>query len=334
MSKPCMQVNIIPLIHEFFSTCKTYDLAIEFLRTNRMSKIFDYTLVNSRKILLALVIYQFGKDVDYPEALQSKARQMILYFLKNKEDEENERKNVVEKYLVEFNNYKKEDLKKYMYELGVEYVQLQDIKDRMNGELEDEVQWKEQIEHLQKKILEYVNSCNGYDEFQKCLASLLSIKQQIIEEAVEKTYWNMVLADIQNKKFDLLIANFQDIKNMLLEIHDDQDTKEIMDENYFKQLLENELFDERAMIGQIEFIFGKMKKYGIPVYDSLIEKTKNGLIKDILDKGLIPDVIVKTFHKTVPMLKFYLEIIQIYRKKIKDSDHNKISVTKSNMNQS
>jgi hypothetical protein len=323
MSKPCIQVNIIPLIHQFFSTCKTYDLATEFLRTNRMSKIFDYTLVNSRKILLALVIYQFGKDVDYPEALQSKARQMILYFLKNKGDEENERKNVVEQYLIEFDNYKKEDLKKYMYELGVEYAQLQDIKDRMNGgELEDEVQWKEQIEHLQKKILEYVHSSNGYDEFQKCLASLLSIKQQMIEEAMEKTYWKMVLEDIQNKKFDLLIANFQDIKNMLLEIHEDQDTKEIMDENYFKQLLENELFDERAMIGQIDFIFGKMKKYGIPIYDSLIDKTKNGLIKEIQDNGLSPDVIVKTFQKTVPMLKFYLEIIQIYRKKIKEINNS------------
>lgn len=317
-------VNIVSMIHQFFSTCKTYELATDFLRSNRTIKIFDYSLVSSRKILLALVIYQFGKEIDYPESLQSKARQLILYLLKNKEtQEEQERKNIIDQYLFEFDCYKKEDLKKYMYELGVEYSQLEDMKERMNGELEDEIQWKDQIEHLQKKILEFVHSSNGYDEFQKCLASLLSIKQQIIEEAMEKTYWKMVLEDIQDKRFDLLIANFQDIKNMLLEIHDDQDTKEIMDEKYFLQLLENELFDERAMIGQIEFIFGKMKKYGIPVYDSLIDKSKNGLIKEIEENGLTPSLIVKTFQKTVPMLKFYLEIIQIYRKKIKEVNHKK-----------
>lgn len=317
-----MSKTIVNLIHEFFSTCITYDHAMDFLITNRACKFFEYSLVSSRKMLLALVIYQFGKEIDYPEALQSKARQMILFLLRNNSENvsgtEQERKQIVKEYLVAFDEYKKEDLKKYMYELGIEYAQLDDLKLRLKENETDET-WKEQIEHLQKKIREYVHSSNGYDEFQKCLSYLHSMKEQIVEQVMEETYWKMIKEDLEAKRYDLIIANFVDIKNMLLEIHDDQDTKEIMDESYFQQLLENDLFDDRAMLGQIDFIFVKMKKYGIPVYDKLIDKTKEILVKDIQENGLTIDVIVKTFQKTVLMLKFYLDIINIYRKKIKES---------------
>ena len=315
-----MSKTMLPLIHEFFSVCKTYDIAIDFLKSNRTCKFYDYSMVTSRKMLLGLVIYQFGKEIDYPEILQTKARQMILHILKYKSDElENERNEIIKQFLDEFDSYKKEDLKKYMYELGVEYSQLQDIKDRLSPTDETDETWKEQIEHLQKKILEYVHTSNGYDDFQQCLAKLNSMKQEIVEQAMEEAYWSIMKEDIEQKRFDLLIANFNDIRAMLLEMHDDKDTKEIMDENYFKQLLENDLFDDYALKGQIEFIYSKMKKYGIPVYDKALDKIKEGLLKDVKENGLTSDVIVKTFQKTVPILRFYLDVIDIYRKKIKET---------------
>lgn len=326
--------NLLHLIHEFFSTCKTYDLAMQFLKSNRNCKFYEYTHVSSRKILLSLLIYQFGKEIDYPDELISKARQMILFILRERdvqakeqgqgrsqESQEQgqvkERRKVIREFLEEFDKYKKEDLRKYMYELGVEYAQLQDIKDRLKEGEDDDI-WKEQIEILQKKILEYVHHSNGYDEFQKCLSSLQSIKNQIIEQCMEHAYWDILKQDLEEKRYDLLLKNFTEIKNMLLEMHEDEDTKEIMDEKYLQQLLTNDLFDDRAFIGQIEFIYGKMKKYGIPIYDPLIEKTKLSLIHEIKEKGLSTDIIVKTFQKTLPMLKFYIDIIKIYRKKIVD----------------
>jgi hypothetical protein len=268
-------------------------------------------------MLLALVIYQFGKEIDYPEALVSKARTMILHVLKSNDLEQNmERRKLVREFVEEFDKYKKEDLKKYMYELGVEYAQLQDIKDRLSDSENDDRIWHEQIEILQKKILAYVHQSNGYDHFQNCLASLLSMKQEIVEQCMEKAYWNMILQDLKEKKYDLLIQNFSEIKEMILEIHNDEDTKEIMDEAFLKQLLENDIFDDKALEGQIEFIFGKLKKYGIPVYDSLIDKTKKSLIEQIREKGMTPEIIVSTFQKIMPMTKFYLDVIRIYRKKL------------------
>jgi hypothetical protein len=307
--------NPISFIQEFFGTCKTYEQAMDFLKIHKSNKFFEYSLVISRKILFSLVVYQFGKEMNYPDVLYTKARQMILYFLQNKEDHPLERRRIVRNFIEEFDKFKKEDLKKYMYELGVEYAQLQDIKNHL-GETEDDQIWKQQIEELQNKITEYVNQSNGYPDFQKCLDSLLSMKKEIIQQFMEQAYWDIVKEDLSHNKFDLLITNFLDIKQMLLEIHRDEDTIEIMDEKYFIQLLENQLFDDKALIGQIEFIYGKMKKYGIPIYDSLIDKTKKSLIEEVEKTGINSDIIVKTFQKTVPLLKFYLDVIRIYRKKI------------------
>lgn len=318
MSNPD-ETSLVPIIHEFFSTCKTYDLAMEFLKTKKDSKFFDYTNSVSRKILLGLVIYQFGKEIGYPELLQQKARQMILFVLTTKDPnilKGPERRKIVREFLEEFEKYKKEDLKKYMYDLGIEYHQLQDIKDRLDERDESSKEWIEQIEDIQKQILNYVHLSNGYDHFQDCLSSLNSLREQIVMDHLEKAYWNLLLTEVKEKRFDLLISNYTEIKNILLKIRDEQDVHEIMDESFLNQLLENDLFDDKALKGQIDFIFMKMKRHGIPIYDSLIDKTKKSLFDKIDENGISPEIIVESFQKTLPLLKFYYDIIKIYRKQM------------------
>jgi hypothetical protein len=357
--------RLVPLIHEFFNNCSTHAIGMEFLKANKCCNFFEYNRVSSRKILMSLIVYKFGKDLGYPETLFTNARKMILFFLRNGETEEDERKKVVEEYLQTFNEFKKQDLQKYMHDLAIEYAQLQDIKDRLlqsdkdlwtikksdkksddedseesdqerdqeftieiddtepteddDTELTEDIEiWLEQIDYLQKKILRFVHFSNGYDDFHSCLGSLLIIKKQAVEDLMEKAYWDTFLKDLDNKDYRLLLSNFQEIKCMLLEMHEDEDTKEIMDESYLKQLIERDLFDDRAMIGQIEFVFSKMKKYGVPVYDKLLEKSKTCLIEDIEQNGLSPEVVVKTFQKIFTLLKLYLDIIQIYRKQLQN----------------
>ena len=310
---------LVRLIQEFFSTCKTYELAMDFLKINKNVKFFDYSNQISRKILLGLVIYQFGKEIGYPDILQQKARQMILFILTTKDPsllKGTERRKVIREFLEEFEKYKKEDLKKYMYEIGVEYHQLQDIKDRLDMKDESSKDWIEQIEDLQKQILNYVHMSNGYNEFQNCLATLNAVKEQIVMESLEESYWRLLLSEVKEKRYDLLISNYSEIKNILLQIRDESDVKEIMDEKYLTQLLENDLFDEKALKGQIDFIFMKMKRHGIPIYDSLIDKTKKSLYDKIDENGISPEIIVEAFQKTLPLLTFYYDIIKIYRKQM------------------
>jgi hypothetical protein len=133
---------------------------------------------------------------------------------------------------------------------------------------------------------------------------------------LENAYWDMMLDDLSNNKLDLLMGNYKEIKNMLLEMKDDQDTKEILDEDYLIQLLKNQLFEAKTLADQIEFIYHKMKIYGVPIYDKLLDKQKKELLDELLEKGLSNEMIVQVFRKTIPIVQNYLEIIRIYRKEI------------------
>ena len=312
-SSPVEIIPFLPIIHKFFSRVKTYDEGIEFLKEFYLKKIYDYHLVHSRKIFYTLIIYKFGKELEYPDSLQSTARQLILYVLQNNGKENiTERRRIFGEFLEEFNNFRKEDFKNYMYELGVHYHQL--IQMKMS--LKDYPEWLNEIQALQDKILDQVIFVKGDKEFQECLLSLSSLQEKIIKENMENAYWNMICKDLDEQKYDLLLNNYKEIKNIFLEIRDDADTKDILDEDYIRQLLEKNIFTEKTLISQVDFIFYKIKEYGIPAYDHLLDKSKNSIIEDIQNKGLTSQTIVDVFKRTMPILQNYIEIIRIYRKQI------------------
>lgn len=310
-------VDFISIIHKFFSDVKSYEEGIELLKTYQKRKIKDYPLFTSRKIFYSLIIYKFGKELEYPEALQTKARQLILFYLQNKEEDKNfgeKRRKVVKDFIEEFETYKKEDFKTYMSELAVQYNQLTEMRDRLS----EEPEWIVEIQKLQDKILDQVLFVKGEPLFKEYLTTLGNLKREIIKEHLVHAYWDMMKDELMNKNYSLMMKNYLLMKELLLEMREDQDTKEVLDESYIQQLLDNDLFMDKTLIGQVEFIYHKLKIYGIPIYDKMIENTKNELIKNIQENGLCPDSVVNVFRKTVPVIQNYIEIIRIYRKRIQD----------------
>jgi hypothetical protein len=313
------KIEFIPMIHRFFTEVKNVNEGFVFLKQFTRTKIYEYTNLSTRKLFFALPVYQFGKELEYPETLIAKARQVIMYELQKKEDRPIERRKIFKDYLIAFDQYKDEDLKNYMYELGVQFNQLEEMRQR----LLDYPEWLESIEELQWKIKEQVKVSRGEEIFEECLNTLSGIKQEIVKQNLENAYWDMMVEDLSNNKIDLLIENYKEIKRMLLEMKDDQDTKEILDEDYLIQLLQNNLFEAKTLAGQIEFIYHKMKLYGVPIYDQLLDKQKKELIDDLMENGLSNQMIVKVFRKTIPIIQNYLEIIRIYRKEIKRVQNSK-----------
>lgn len=323
-TQPVEIVNFVSIIHKFFTDVKTFEESTTFLKKYTKHKIQDYPINTSRKIFYSLIIYKFGKELDYPESLQSKARQLILFHLKeNTNDISNDhvssKKSLVKDFLDEFEKYKSEDFKNYMYELAVQYNQLSE----MFIQLTEYPEWRDAIQGLQDKILNQVKSLKGENIFKECLDILGQLKKEIIKEHLVNAYWDMMLEELSQKKYNMMMKNYVLIKDILLEIRDEQDTKETLDEKYIQQLLDNDIFTEKTLISQIEFIFHKIKVYGIPIYDKLIEKTKNNLVQDIREKGISPELVTNVFKRTVPILQSYIEIIRIYRKKIIDIKNDK-----------
>lgn len=313
------KIQFLPVIHQFFEEVKDLNQAYLFLKQFTKCKIYDYTVISTRKLFYALVTYQYGKELQYPDELITKARQVIMYELQKKEEIANVRRKIFKEYLVEFDAYKEEDLKNYMYELGVQFNQLEEMKAR----LADYPEWLESITVLQFKINEQVRVARGEKWFQECLETLSGIKKEIVKTNLENAYWDMMLEDLSNNKIDLLLLNYNEIKKMLLEMKDDDDTKEILDEDYLIQLLKNDLFEAKTLANQIEFIYHKMKIYGVPIYDKLLEKQKQELMDDLMINGLSNEMIVKVFRKTIPIVQNYLEIIRIYRKEIQRVNEEK-----------
>lgn len=312
-------VDFLPIIHTFFSDVKTFDEGTNFLKKHMHEKIFECTLFETRKIFYSLIVYKFGKELEYPELLQSSARQLILFILQNRMTNAISDKNLIEKrkkifkeFLKEFEKYKKEDFKNYIYELAIQYNQLVEL--RIN--LSEEPEWLESIQKLKDKILDQVIFLKGDSIFQECLEKLGKLKMDIIKEQLANAYWDIMLNELNHKSYKMMIENYVVIKQLLLEMRDDEDTKEILDEKYILQLLENDLFTADTLIAQVEFIFHKMKKYGVPIYDKLLDRTRNGLINDITEKGISPEVVVFVLKKIFPILDNYINIIRIYRDQI------------------
>jgi len=308
-------VNYVHVIHQFFTNVKTYEESVQFLKQYLHYKVYDYTLQASRKIFYALVVYKFGKELDFSNELQSKARDAILFVLQNTIEDKafhDKRKKIFREYTVELDKFKTQDIKNYMYELGVQYNQLVEMRERLG----DYPEWLESIQGLMDKIIKQVDLVKGEKIFEQCLETLGGLKREIIKEQLVNAYWDMMLDQLNQKKYDMMMKNYLLIKNILLEMREDQDTKEILDEEYIQQLLDKDLFTTNTLMSQVDFIFHKMKVYGIPIYDKLLERTKNNLLKEISEKELGPESVVLVFKKTLPFLQNYIEIIRIYRNQI------------------
>jgi hypothetical protein len=333
-------VNFLQIIHTFFSNVKTYQDGTDYLKKHMNKKIYDYSLFDTRKIFYSLIIYKFGKELQYPEILQTSARQLILFVLQTsarqlilfilqtnddtekdppKETEKDKRKKIFKEFLNEFEKFKKEDFKNYMYELAIQYNQLAELIMRLT----EEPEWTVPIRNLQDKILDQVTFSKGEQLFEECLNKLGKLKQEIIKEHLVNAYWDIMLEELSSKKYEMMMKNYLLIKKILLEMRDDEDTKEILDEKYIQQLLDNDLFTNNTLISQVEFIYHKMKIYGIPIYDKLIDKSKNNLIQEIHEKGTSPEMITNVFKKILPLLQSYIEIIRIYRQRINKSKMEK-----------
>lgn len=317
INKSIQTIDFVPIIHKFFVDVKTHTEATEFLKRHMNETLDDYSLFETRKIFYSLLVYKFGKELEYPETLQSKARRLILFVLKS--NPKKEQRKIFKEFLDEFEKFRKEDFKNYMYELAVQYNQLAE----MHLRLIDEPEWIASIQNLQDKILLQVSFSKGEKLFEECLKKLGKLKEEIIKEHLVNAYWDMMKDEISCKKYDLLMKNYLLIKKILLEMRDDTDTKEVLDEQYIQQLLDNDLFTEKTLLGQVDFIYHKMKIYGIPIYDKLIDKSKNNLIDEIQEKGLCPETITNVFRKILPLLENYIDIIRIYRERINKSKMEK-----------
>jgi len=315
---------MIIIINNFFKNVKNFDDGIKLLIENKDYIYNKYTKIQSKKILYSMMIYKFGKELECPNLLQEKARNIILYSLDNVKYTENMLKKEIYIYLQEFDKWKNTDLDKVLFELCGSYINLEEIKKNIILKSKDnkthvDDEWLENLNNLMEKIEKYGHKLNKI-KFNTVLQNLKmdinNEKEKLVSNIIKKIYWENFQNDIKNNNYDILYKNFEEIKTILLEIKPDIDTQEILDIDYLKKLLENNLFEPINLINYITFINDKLILYGIPIYDNIVKDTKNKLINDIKEKGLTPETITNSFKNLMELLENLIIIIRIYRKQL------------------
>jgi hypothetical protein len=313
---------MIQLINRFFSTVKTYNDAIKFLNENKDYIHEPYNNIQTKKILFTLVIYKFNNEYNYPDKIKKYARNIILYFLDNSKYPKELLHKEILKYLREFDTWKQNDLDKLLLEITGSIVNLEEMKQniiRKDTKSDIDNEWIEKINDLIKKINDYGNKLNAKLFKEKLDTLRLNIQEQkekLAKDIIDDIYWTNFLETIKNNDYELLYNNFEEIKNILNEIKPEETNNQVIDINYLKQLIENNVFSPEYLSNYINYITTKLLKYGIPAYDHIVKDTRIKLIKNIDDNGLTPEIITNTFRFLMNMLVKLIEIIRIYRKHI------------------
>lgn len=297
------------IVHNFFNQIKTYEEGKQYLQSIKDFTYKDLGSTISKKILFGLIIYKFGKDLGYPEYIVKISRDLVLNILKGTDSH-----TFISEYIKAFDDWKSQDLKQYIYELSVSYYNLEETRLKTINDPE----WIEQIIFLQNKIRKQVHSIRGDILFNTNLNTFNQYKKDTITDMVDNMYWDILEKQIEERDYEMLIKNYIEIKEMLNEIHLDKDTNEILDEEHLTKLLKNNLFNKENLIGHINFIYDKIIIYGIPIYDSIINKTKKDIINDINDNDLTPKIIRKSFEKTMKHLTHLLSNIRLFRNNMKN----------------
>ena len=103
---------------------KKFELAQNRLKNYRNIQISDFSLVESRCLWMALLVYKFKKDMEITEYLWIKAKLFILSVLRNESDWKEKAKD----YLDIFNKWKTDDFLNFVSDIASFYYNLTQIK--------------------------------------------------------------------------------------------------------------------------------------------------------------------------------------------------------------
>jgi hypothetical protein len=307
---------MLSLIHTFFQEVNNIDIGNNFLKKNKSFiyhhideiKQVKYSNIQSRKIIYSLLLYKFPNELNCPNNLYQKSREFILNILNNNTISIK----FINEYITLFDEWKKKDLEDFMLDIASSYINLQETRKTVI----DDPEWIKHIDDFSNKLLTSGKKLNE-KKFLEIL-NTLSIKldnnkKNMIQNVMEQVYWDKFKNLLEQNDYSMLYQNFNEIKDILDEIKQDENVNEIMDIDFLKQIIHSNVFNEKYLINYINFIVDKLLSYGIPIYDKLIKKTKEKLINDILENSLTPLSITNTYKSLMDLLVKLIKIIRIYR---------------------
>ena len=295
------------IIHSYFNAeIDTLDKSRKFLISVKDNVLTGFTKIQTRCLFYSLEIYKFNQELMFPPSIYSVCRNLILNTLNNSITVEQ-----VKDYLLKFLDWKMVDLNDYLKELCDAYVNLKEIEkyyELQDHSIEQNIIIKTEIHNLSKTIKRNIKKLDKNNYLDNYMTEYTKRKFNKFENEIKKIYLNRLREELEEKRYDLLLNNIEDIKNKLLQISPlnyVSNINEILDITYIGQRLENTKITKEFLSSLVKQILDLMKN--VIVSDKYEDLKMN--LDLIIDKNDLNDAVViclKTiFDIVIPIHEIY-----------------------------
>jgi len=205
------------------------------------------------------------------------------------------------------------DLNDYLKELCDAYVNLKEIEkyyELQDHSIEQNIIIKTEIHSLSKTIKRNIKKLAKNNYLDNYMTEYTKRKFNKIEDEIKKIYLNRLREKLEERRYDLLHNNIEDIKNKLLQISHlnyVSNINEILDITYIGQRLENTKITKEFLSSLVKQILDLMKN--VVVSDKYEDLKMN--LDLIIDKNELNDAVVICL-KTI--FDIIIPIYEIYKK--------------------
>jgi hypothetical protein len=272
----------------------------------RNTLVDNFNLQKSRVLHMSVILYRFKQELEVGELFWKTVRTMILAVLTNSDKKE---LSIVE-YFKHFELWKNDDVNKLIFETASIYYNILEIKKTLIAESQAQAQSQspapapapaqditnEEIAHIDNTlnlIKTKSMKINIFDKVLEVVDEMINAKTELIKSIVVKAYWDKIEEDIENKQYQIVLDNIDELKKQMKSILPKSQLNkpnyildECMDVQYFKQLFTHNVFDESNVIGILNIIIVFLKEWDSMEYIKLHDEKHLNIIKLIESKSL------------------------------------------------
>lgn len=297
------------IIHSYFNAeIDSLDKSRKFLISVKDNIITGFTKIQTRCLFYSLEIYKFNDELLFPPSIYTICRNLILNVLNNTISEDQ-----LKEYLLKFLDWKKVNFRDYLKELCDSYVNLKEIEkyyELQDNSIEQNLIIKDEIHRLYITIEKHIKKIDKENYLDNFMTDYTKNKFNKFEEEIKKIYLNRLREELEEKKYDLLIKNIQDIREKLIQISSLESIpviNEILDTQYIEQRLMQTRITKEFLSSLVKQILDIMKNI---ILSDKYEDLKYNLDL-IIDKNELNDAVVICLKTIFDIL---IPIFEIYKK--------------------
>jgi len=267
------------------SSLNTLNASKKYLISLRNTIIEGFTITESRSVWFSLMFYKFREENNVSDELYSAARLFLLDTISLHSEQETYVRSA-RNYLEIFERLKKEDRRSLLDEIVSHYLDVLHLKESIeqtrNQSTIDE--WKDNYQRMLITIRESASKIGLLRELDKKVEEIERSKRTIVQQIMERAYWDMIERDIKNRHLSTFIAQLVELKEIVKYIIPKRyynDLNDRFDIELIKQRLECERKEDRKeddekdddlLIDTFRWVLESLKEWDSPVLSSLYER--------------------------------------------------------------